>query len=687
MPLIETKGAGSAQGFGEFAKTGVVTYIEDVFSTTLYPGTNSFGAVDVGISKLAVTGGLCWFKGRNTNIFAENHKWYDTARASNGGGGTLVCSPAIGSDQAVIDNSGTSTTFYPTGTSITLGGSGAPNNANVNYVVWTFRKQPKFFDIVTYTGTGASSQTINHSLASVPGFIAIKRTDSTGDWVVIARSSSNGQYYCLQNATTPFGFNSTNAAFGTVDFAGMGYLSSTTFLPYVFGGGNSSSSGTNISGATYVAYLFAHNAGGFGLTGTDNVITCGSATSDSNRDVAVTLGWEPQWILWKKVNGADSWKVTDNMRGMLASTTGTDQPAARSLEPNNANSEANNQALGINATGFAQGRTGTAGDTYIYIAIRRGPMKVPTNGTKVFAPVAYTGTGSVTSMSTGSLIVPDLFYSIDRTGTFNDWYFVDRLRGGSKGLRTPATTAEGTFSASSQIGLDVMNSITIPISTVFNNSGTNYINYAFGRAPNFFDIVCYTGTGSATTVTHNLGVVPELMIAKVRSAASQNWPVYSSALGATQYVILDQSGAAGTDTAGRWGGIAPTSTVFSVGAANATNGSGNTYVWYGFATCPGVSKVGSYTGNGSTQIINCGFTGGARFVLIKRTDSIGDWYVYDTARGMTTLVDPYSFTNSTAAESATLGSVTTVSTGFAVNASILAAINTNAASYIFLAIA
>jgi hypothetical protein len=98
--------------------------------------------------------------------------------------------------------------------------------------------------------------------------------------------------------------------------------------------------------------------------------------------------------------------------------------------------------------------------------------------------------------------------------------------------------------------------------------------------------------------------------------------------------------------------------------------------------------VGSYTGNGTTQTINCGFgAGGARFVLLKRTDAAGGWYVYDTARGMTVLTDPYLLINSTAAETATLGSVTTVSTGFALNASVLAAINTNAASYIFLAIA
>ena len=118
----------------------------------------------------------------------------------------------------------------------------------------------------------------------------------------------------------------------------------------------------------------------------------------------------------------------------------------------------------------------------------------------------------------------------------------------------------------------------------------------------------------------------------------------------------------------------------------ATGASGRTFIAYLFATLAGVSKVGSYTGNGTTQTINCGFTSGARFVLIKRTDSTGSWYVYDTARGMTVLTDPYLLLNTTAAEVATLGSVTTVSTGFALNSTILADINISAGTYIFLAI-
>jgi hypothetical protein len=218
------------------------------------------------------------------------------------------------------------------------------------------------------------------------------------------------------------------------------------------------------------------------------------------------------------------------------------------------------------------------------------------------------------------------------------------------------------------------------------NGVTPYINWFFKRAPSFFDEVCYTGTGSATTFSHNLGVAPELMIVKCRSGVL-DWTTYQAPLGASQVMRLNSTIAAFSD-ASVWNGTTPTSSVFSVGTSTRSNSGGDTFVIYLFATCAGVSKVGSYTGNGTTQTINCGFgAGGARFVLIKRTDSTSGWYVYDTARGMTTLTDPFLQLNSTAAETATLGSVTTVSTGFAVNASILAAINTNGASYIYLSIA
>ena len=308
-------------------------------------------------------------------------------------------------------------------------------------------------------------------------------------------------------------------------------------------------------------------------------------------------------------------------------------------------------------------------------------MAVPTDPTKVFAPVLQgpsSGTGSATNPNFLSNFPVDLFTRSTRTGAAGPVVatFADRLRGSTNTLATSSTSAEGfaNYQVDSQTGAYFSGQ----------SADSTISSWNFRRAPNFFDVVCYTGTGSATTQAHNLGVAPELIIVKCRSTA-RAWPVYSQSLGNNQTVTLNLTNA--TQTNAIWNNTSPTNTVFSISPNVAVNNSGDTYVAYLFATCPGVSKVGSYTGNGTTQTINCGFAGGARFVLIKRTDSTGDWYVYDTARGMTTLTDPYLLMNSTAAESATLGSVTSVTTGFAVNASVLAAINTNAASYIFLAIA
>jgi hypothetical protein len=222
----------------------------------------------------------------------------------------------------------------------------------------------------------------------------------------------------------------------------------------------------------------------------------------------------------------------------------------------------------------------------------------------------------------------------------------------------------------------------------FIGNGGNLIYYFFRRAPGFFDQVCYTGTGSVRTVNHNLTVAPELMIIKQRNAA-QSWAVYAAPLGATKFGYLNFADVFFTGST-MFNNTDPTSSVFTLGSNGSVNTSTQTYVAYLFASCPGVSKVGSYTGNGSSQTINCSFTAGARFVMVKRTDFSGatsDWYVWDTARGIVTASDPRLSLNTTAAEVTTDDSVDPASSGFIVNQLSATNINVNAASYIFLAIA
>jgi hypothetical protein len=313
---------------------------------------------------------------------------------------------------------------------------------------------------------------------------------------------------------------------------------------------------------------------------------------------------------------------------------------------------------------------------------------VPTDATKVFAPITFTGS-SATRLITGTNFPVDMLMGGQRSASTNP-AVVDRLRGATQGLITLSTAAETTSNGTTQdvVGFDYMDGYKqgSPYNLNINSNTALNVLWFFRRAPSFFDEVCYTGTGATDqSIIHNLGVVPNLIITKGRSNASA-WRTWASPFTSTSYdCSLQAASPVGANTCYSSTGTPFTTTTYTVNFG--INTSGYTFVSYLFATCAGVSKVGSYTGNGTTQAIACGFTGGARFVLIKRTDDVGDWYVYDTARGMTTLTDPYLLLNNSASETATLGSVTTTTGGFTVNASILSAINTSAASYLFLAIA
>ena len=652
MPLQQTSGNVTADAYGGGA-AAVPNYIEDVFSTWLYTGNDTSQTIINGID-LAGKGGITWVKARNT---AVSHVLFDTARgASNFLFVNSTSAQFNGSPYGV--SSFNSNGFTAAG----VAGYGV-NGAGTDYVSWTFRKQPKFFDVATFTTNSSGNGSFSHSLGSVPGCVIVKQTDNSTGWFVYHRDTGTAAYTRLSTTAAAFdpGASWINVSSTSVSFIN-GILSAS---------------------GTYVAYLFAHNAGGFGATGTDNVISCGSFTLTGGTDI-IDLGYEPQWLLTKKTNGTSNWQLTDSMRGMTVSNS------AAYLYPNLSNAETSGGfGLVPTATGISirAGSTGSPGDEFIYIAIRRGPMKVPTDATKVFSPVSATPSGA-TTVTTNFPV--DLAINAQRdAGTSGNKVFWDRLRGSStaagQGLFSNLTNAEVSYSGNG-VGLQSNTTIVDNFWNTLNGATTPVIYWNIRRAPSFFDEVCYTGNGTAgTAITHNLGVAPEFIQVKARSTAN-SWCGYDLLLGNTQRINFgDISGTSTSATV--WNNTSPTSSNFTVGTSNDVNGSGRTYVAYLFATCAGVSKVGSYTGNGTTQTINCGFAGGARFVLIKRTDSTGDWYVYDTARGMTTLTDPYLLLNSNAAESATLGSVTTVTTGFAVNASILSAINTNSASYIFLAIA
>lgn len=250
-----------------------------------------------------------------------------------------------------------------------------------------------------------------------------------------------------------------------------------------------------------------------------------------------------------------------------------------------------------------------------------------------------------------------------------------------------SSTQSETSNATLLTGFDVMDGARLGYDNLLNVNWGNeiYINHFFRRAPGVFDIVCDTGTGSAHTIIHNLTVAPELMIRKGRAGATQ-WEVWHSGIANTEKLILNSTAAKATDTTA-WNSTSPTASVFTVGTGANVNTNTSTYVTYLFATLAGISKVGSYTGNGSSLTLNMGFTTGCRFFMCKRTDSTGDWFVFDTVRGIVAGNDGHLSLNTTAPEVTTDDSVDPDSTGIIVNEIAATNINVTSATYIYLAFA
>ena len=652
--------------------SAAANYIEDVFQSWLYAGTGASQSIVNGID-LSTKGGMVWIKDR-TNAY--NNNLFDTAR------GTTKLLHSNTTDSTVTD-ANSLTAFNSNG--FTLGsGNTAGNQVNTsadNFVSWTFRKQAKFFDVVTYTGNG-SNRTISHNLGSTPGCIIVKRTDTTGDWSVYHRSL--GSSFPASANTMFIQLNTTQG-----ENQSSTYWNNTTPTSTAFS--VSTNANVNANGGTYVAYLFAHNAGGFGAAGTDNVITCGSYTGNgSTTGPTVTLGYEPQWLLIKDAWSLQNWNLIDNMRGFVVG--GTDA----NLNPNLSNAESTGTFVTPTATGFqintATGAFNNNGEVYIYIAIRRGPMKTPTSGASVFSATQRTGTGANSTIDAG--FITDYLISRGLHASYRLNASNDRLRGAlfylcNNSLSPNASTdpeASGTNTITSYANMTGVNVGSDSVGFC-NISTVNYINWMFKRAPSFFDEVCYTGTGSNTTISHNLTVAPEFIVVKRRDGTSvYDWMTGATALGFGNFMYFNTASASAADST-VWNSTAPTASVFSIGTHNNVNTNAGKYVAYLFASCTGVSKIGTFTGNGGTQTINCGFASGARFVMIKKTSAADSWYVWDTTRGMYSGYNPYLAINTNANQVTTADSVNSVSSGFTVIDNATSNINNNGATYLYLAIA
>ena len=281
----------------------------------------------------------------------------------------------------------------------------------------------------------------------------------------------------------------------------------------------------------------------------------------------------------------------------------------------------------------------------------------------------YSGNGGTNAL-TGVGFKPDFVYLKCRTDTYNPTLF-DSIRGPTKRLFTHSTAVEGTVSNSltsfdsdgftlgadggvndgsqtfvswnfkaatygatyyskveggTQSNSDTASAIGITAGSNSSNTWRVAVNRDSG-----FSIVKYVGTGANATVGHGLGVVPKIIIVK-NYAATEPWWVYSSVLGATKQLRLNETQAEGTDGNVIWNSTEPTSSVFSVGTNGGSNGSGNNTIAYCFAEKTGYSKFGSYAGNNNADgtFVYTGFS--PAFIIIKKYSDTGGWQLRDNKR-------------------------------------------------------
>jgi hypothetical protein len=319
---------------------------------------------------------------------------------------------------------------------------------------------------------------------------------------------------------------------------------------------------------------------------------------------------------------------------------------------------------------------------------------------KYFNTKLYTGNGSTQSI-TGVGFSPDWVWTKNRS-TADSHELYDIVRGATKRLISHSTAAENTETYFSSFDSD---GFTLSGNGNSNGNGNNIVAWCWdangagvsntqgsitstvsANTTSGFSIVSWVATGTVGTIGHGLGVAPKMIIGKNRTSA-YHWQIGHSSIGWTNQLRFN-TGASFAST--QWNNTAPTSSVFSVPADYDINkDAGNNSIAYCFAEVKGFSKFGSYTGNGSDDgtFVYTGFK--PAFILIKRTDSTGYWYLWDSVRKTFNYNGTVLFPNDSSAESSYVPSnpvVDFLSNGFKLRGS-YPEVNASGGTFIYMAFA
>ena len=277
-----------------------------------------------------------------------------------------------------------------------------------------------------------------------------------------------------------------------------------------------------------------------------------------------------------------------------------------------------------------------------------------------FTTDIYAGSSSAKTI-TGIGFKPDFVITKDRTEA-HAWGLYDSNRGIKRWLKSSSAQSENNNAGASVVdasltaftsdGFTIATMSSDPIGNKNGNEFNTHMWKANGGTTSTdsngsinstvqanttagFSIVTYTGTGSAATIGHGLGVKPKMIWIKNRSAGD-NWTVY---FGDTNIVAdpetdyFELNALSGTQDATYFNDTAPTTSVFSIGTDHRVNASSENYVAYCWSEIQGFSKMGIYIGNGVAtrgNVVYCGFR--PRYILVKRQDGNETWHNQDVSR-------------------------------------------------------
>jgi len=306
-----------------------------------------------------------------------------------------------------------------------------------------------------------------------------------------------------------------------------------------------------------------------------------------------------------------------------------------------------------------------------------------------FNTVTYTGAGTPTVV-TGVGFQPDLGWFANRGGDNHPVYDVQR---GTNRIYTNLTAAEssGSFSSFDSDGF------TVNADGEIGDSGGSYVAWLWkangsgvsntdgtitstvsANTDAGFSIVSWTDDGTFTgTIGHGLSQTPEFYIIKNRES-TENWAVYNT----VQDGSLDLMQLNGTGAKSDSGASMPTSTTIQFG-----DSLGDGMIAYCFHSVEGYSKVGSYTGNGSSDgtFVYTGFR--PAYVMVKATSISGeDWHLFDNKRATYNVVKARLIANGSTQENTNDNIIDFTSNGFKWRDS-NAGYNSNGTTYIFISFA